>query len=161
MAGTDKFKFDVIVKTFKTAELKMMRELAMAHKNEYLNSFKMQSWDGKKWKEVNRRTPGTKEYEYPAKKKLSRRTKPILVQTGALRRGVNASIKMITPKKVFFRVDLPYAKVHNEGKRMKGGGKMPKRQFMGVSKRTDQLTKQITKKYVDKAFKSNPPDGSK
>jgi phage gpG-like protein len=148
----DRFQFDLIGEEFKKGSTNMMREIAMANKNYFLQSFKAQGWDGKKWQEVNRRIKGTKEYKYPAKKGLRRRTRPILVGKGALRRAVNSSIKSVTPTRVRFQVDLPYAAIHNEGLRKKGGGTMPKRQYMGNNKETDKINQTIIKKYANKAF---------
>lgn len=147
----DRFKFDLVGEELKKGSTNMMREIAMANKNYFLQSFKRQAWD-QKWAEVNRRIPGTKEYKYPAKKGLRRRTRPILVGKGALRRAVNSSIKSVTPNKVKFVVDLPYAAIHNEGLRMKGGKTMPKRQYMGYNEATNKINKAIIKKYADKAF---------
>lgn len=133
----------------------MMREIAMANKNEFLNSFKKQGWDGKKWEEVQRRIPGTRAYKYPKKKGLRRRTRPILVGKGSLRRAVNSSIKSVTPWRVRFQVDLPYAAIHNEGSNVGGKGRkpMPKRQYMGDSKGLNKINKEIIQKHVNKAFK--------
>lgn len=151
--ATDRFRFDLIGEEFRRGSTNMMREVAMANKNYFLKSFQKQSWDGKKWQQVKRRIPGTKEYKYPAKKGLRRRTRPILVGKGSLRRAVNSSIKSITPNRVRFEVDLPYAAIHNEGLRIRGGGMMPRRQYMGQNKETDRLNKDIIKKYADKAFR--------
>jgi len=147
------FKFGVIIKRYDSVALDMVREIAMAHKNHFLQTFKNQAWDGKQWQEVNRRIPGTKEYEYPKKKGLKRRTRPILVGKGQLRRQVNSSIKLMNRSRIIFMVDLPYAAVHNEGGTIRGGKKLAKRQFMGQNKQTDKLTKDIIKKYVNKTFR--------
>jgi phage gpG-like protein len=151
--GKDRFRFDVIGEEFKKGSTSMMREIAMANKNYFLQSFQKQSWDGKKWDEVQRRIPGTKAYKYPAKKGLRRRTRPILVGKGSLRRAVNSSIKSITPNRIRFQVDLPYAAIHNEGLRMGKGGIMPKRQYMGNNKELDNINQTIIKKHVNKAFR--------
>lgn len=144
----DKFRFDIIQKKYKTASLNMMREIAMANKNYFLDNFKTrQAWGTVQWKEVQRRIPGTKSWIYPKKKDLARRTRPILVGKGTLRRAVNNSIRLVTTNRAYFRVDLPYAAVHNEG-----GGRIPKRQYMGQNRETDRLTKDIIKKYASKAF---------
>lgn len=150
---TDRFKFDIIGKEFKTQALNCMRTMAMANKNYFLKTFKVQGWDSEQWKEVNRRIAGTKEYKYPAKKGLRRRTRPILVGKGSLRRAVNSSIKSVSPTRVRFVVDLPYAAIHNEGLRMRNGAPMPRRQYMGQNKETDRINKDIIKKYADKAFR--------
>jgi len=146
------FKFGVIVKRYESVALDMMREIAMAHKNHFLQAFKDQAWDGKKWQEVNRRIPGTKEYMYPKKKGLKRRTRPILIGKGSLRRQVNSSIKLVNRSRVLFMVDLDYAGVHNDGGRTRGGV-IPKRQYMGESSQTKKFTKDIIKKYVNKTFR--------
>lgn len=147
------FKFGVIVERYKSVSLDMMREIAMANKNVFLQSFKDQSWDGKRWDEVQRRTPGTRAYMYPSGKKLARRTRPILVGRGQLRRQVNSSIKLMNRSRIIFIVDLPYAEIHNNGGRTAKGGRMPKRRFMGETKETNKLTKAIINKYVNKTFK--------
>lgn len=146
------FKFGMIVKRYDSVALDMMREIAMANKNYFLDSFKRQGWDGKTWQEVNRRTPGTKAYEYPKHKGLKRRTRPILVGRGSLRRQVNSSIKLMNRSRIIFMVDLPYAGIHNDGGQV-NGFKMPRRRYMGQNKQTDLLTKNIIKKYVNKTFK--------
>jgi phage gpG-like protein len=148
----DQFKFGLYVGRYKSVSLDMMREIAMANKNYFLQSFKRQGWDGKKWQEVNRRIKGTKEYEYPKNKGLRRRTREILVGRGQLRRQVNSSIKLVGPTKIIFSVDLPYAAIHNQGGKMKGGKTMPKRPYMGESMETKELTTGIIKKYANKVF---------
>lgn len=150
----NKFKFDLIQKQFKTGSLNAMREIAMANKNYFLKSFREQKWEGKQWQEVNRRIKGTKEYEYPKGKGLRRRTRPILVGKGTLRRAVNASIKQILPGKVTFLVRLPYAEIHNAGLKMKNGKKMAKRQYMGQSKEMHIKNLDIIKKYASKSFRT-------
>lgn len=151
--GQDRFRFDVIGEDLIKGSTALMREIAMAQKNYFVASFKRQDWDGDKWQEVQRRIKGTKAYNYPAKKGLKRRTRPILVGRGSLRRAVNSSLKSVTPNRVRFQVDLPYAAIHNQGLRMKNGGMMPKRQFMGLTKELDKTNKKIIEKYVNKAFK--------
>jgi phage gpG-like protein len=151
---SDKFRFDLIQKQFKTGSLNAMREIAMANKNFFLKSFREQKWEGKQWQQVKRRIKGTKEYEYPKNKGLRRRTRPILVGKGTLRRAVNASIRQILPAKVTFLVRLPYAAIHNEGLKMKNGQQMPKRQYMGQSKEMHIKNIDIIKKYADKSFRS-------
>jgi phage gpG-like protein len=147
---SDTFKFDIIQKAYKTASLNLMREIAMANKNYFLDNFKVkQGWGSEQWQEVQRRIPGTNAYMYPAKKGLKRRTRPILVGKGSLRRAVNASIKLVTTNRVYFRVDLPYAAVHNEGSK-----RIPKRQYMGMNRETNVLNKNIIKKYASKAFEA-------
>lgn len=150
---SNQFKFDLIAKQFKSNSMQAMREIAMANKNYFLQAFKAQSWDGQKWSEVNRRIKGTKEYEYPKTRDLRRRTRPILIGKGTLRRAVNASVEVVTTNKVVFRVRLPYAEIHNEGLRMRNGVAMPKRKYMGESKTMQKKNIEIIKKYADRSFK--------
>lgn len=148
----DRFKLDLIGEDFKKGSTDMMREIAMANKNYFLQSWKRQGWGGDHWQQVQRRIPGTKSYKYPKTRDLRRRTREILVGKGSLRRAVNASIKSITPNRVKFIVDLPYAAIHNEGLKMRNGKMMPKRQYMGLNNETDRLNKTIIKKHADKSF---------
>ena len=112
-------------------------------------SFTDQGWAGEnglnKWKEVKRRQEGTPEYKYPKTKQLSRRTSPILVRTGKLRRAVSNSIRLATFEKIRLVVPLEYAKYQNDGT-----SKIAKRKFMGDGaalrkKQKDLLIKEIEK----------------
>lgn len=114
-------------------------------KNFFLKSFRNQGFTDihlEKWKEVKRRQEGTPEYMYPKKKKLSRRTKAINVNTGRLRKSIR--VKSATEKKVVVgSVGVDYAQYVNES-----------RPFMGKSK---VLKDKIKKKLVvemNKIFKS-------
>ena len=156
---SDKFNFEEIAKRLQTAERETLVLLSNQAQNYFLSSFKNQSFDGKPWQEVQRRTEGTNAYKYPKTKGLQRRTSPILVgagfkiRGGTLRRAVSsmADTAQITTSggggtsKLRMVVDLDYAKYNNEG-----GGHLPKRQFVG---QTAQLTemqlakiKEITKR---------------
>jgi phage gpG-like protein len=152
--ATDRFRFNIVGKEFKTQSINMMREIAMANKNYFLQSFKKQSWGSDKWPEVKRRTKGTNEYKYPKNKGLRRRTRPILIGKGSLRRAVNSSIKSVGPNWAKFAVDLKYAAIHNEGSNVSGKGRfaMPRRQYMGDNAETNKLNKSIIKKYADRSF---------
>lgn len=91
--------------------------------NYFLSSFKKQGFDGQPWKQVQRRDPDTNAYKYPKKKGLRRRTSPILVgagyriRGGTLRRAVSNMARTTQTRGNGFRmiIDLPYAKIHNEG----------------------------------------------
>ncbi|MFB6456562.1 phage virion morphogenesis protein [Chitinophaga sp. Hz27] len=148
-----KFGFDVVLANFRQNEMKLIRVLAVANKNYFVESFKRQAWGNKPWQEVKRRIKGTYEYKYPKRKDLSRRRKPILVKNGILRRKVSTSIKQVTTKEIKFGVDLPYAAIHNEGLRMVNGRKMPKRQFMGWNKEIGALNKRTIDQFVLNSFK--------
>jgi phage gpG-like protein len=132
--------FNIDIVRQKLAQTKRALPIVMAKQaeNYFTASFTKGQLGEFKWKEVQRRIPGTYAYKYPKKKGLTRRRKPILVGTGALRRKVSNSIRDADWNKVRLLVDLPYANVHNEGE-----GNMPPRPFM---KQTNELTKLQIKK---------------
>lgn len=126
---------------FNNQKVDLPKKIAGLVRSYFIGSFRRQEWDGKPWKEVQRRIEGTPEYKYPKKTQLSRRTNPILVGTykgrsgGTLRRAVNNSIREQNWNTIRLGIDVEYAKYHNEGT-----DKLAKRQFMGDSK---ELRKQI------------------
>lgn len=83
-----------------------------------------------KWKEVKRRTPGTKAYRSASKGKGSGQTSPILVRTGKLKRSIRYRLIQNISGDVDITIfaDIAYAKYHNEGTRT-----IPRRRFMGPS----------------------------
>lgn len=116
----------------------------------FKESFDNQGWERKPWKEVNRRTPGTKAYNYNSRKHPTRLTRGILIgDHGNLKRSIQYDPQ---PSKVEITSDLPYARVHNKGLMAGRKGsefKMPKRQFIGRDKELDQ----IVKKEISSAMK--------
>lgn len=140
----DKFNFKEVILKLKKIDISL--ELANIAKNEFLNNFQTESFGGAKWKEVQRRTAGTKAYKYPAKPKASAHTRPILIGTGRLRRDVAASVR--TGQKngklsYTLKVQNPYGAYNNEGT-----NKLPKRQFVGM---TQQLNKKLLAR-IDREF---------
>jgi hypothetical protein len=123
-----KFNFDRVVENMQTVNRDLPVLLANQARNYFLDTFTLQGWSGDKWKEVQRRTPGTPAYKWPAKPKASSRSNPILIRTGKLRRAVRNSIREASVTRVRLVVDLVYAKRHNDGE-----DGMPKRKFMGNS----------------------------
>jgi len=147
----NKFRFEQL----KMNLLKMKSELPVVLANHaqsfFVRSFKNQSWDGQAWKEVKRRQDDTPEYKYPKFKGLSRRTSPILVRTGALRRAVSNSIRSATFQSIRLVVDLPYAAVHNDGDETVN---ISRRRYMGNSPILMQEQRQKIKLYVNKMWKA-------
>lgn len=141
MATYNRFEFDKVMARFNDATHTVPVLLANKSRNYFVNTFTVGGFDGQKWKEVQRRTPGTKAYKYPKNSQLSRRTNPILVGTykgrsgGNLRRQVNNSIRRADFYEIRLGVSAPYAQYHNEGT-----DKIPQRKFMGSSK---ELNSQI------------------
>ena len=141
------FKLEEVKMKLAQSEREVMVLLSNQAQNYFLQSWRNQAFDGESWKEVQRRTEGTKAYKYPKEKGLQRRTAPILVGSGWKKRGgtlrravstMSRTAENIGPFKVRMIVDLPYAKVINEG-----GRNMPQRQFVG---QTAELTRMQTEK---------------
>lgn len=113
-------------------------------KNFFLQSFRNQGFTDnslEKWQKRDNR---------------SRRNsgRAILVDTGALRRSIKVSQSSFN--KIVITSNLPYASVHNYGlKAGRGRGfKMPKRKFMGNSKKLNQQNIDIIKSELTKIFKA-------
>lgn len=122
-------------------------DLANTAKNEFLQNFADQGFDGKPWKEVKRRTPGTNAFKYPKTKDPGRRTRAILQGKGSgrLRRDVANSVSSGHRNgnlSYTLVVNNPYAGYHNEG-----SGKLPQRQFVGM---TRKLNNKLLKKIFEK-----------
>ena len=79
-----------------------------------------------RWPEVKRRMPGTAEWKYPKGRKLARRTRAILVQTGTLRKDVKRGATSFN--RTVIQTSVPYASYHNSGTR-----RIKRRKFMGRS----------------------------
>jgi hypothetical protein len=126
----NKFHTGKILENIKKMKADVPVKLANMTQRFFLASFTEQGWGGdgglNKWKEVKRRQPRTPEYKYPKTKQLSRRTSPILVRTGKLRRAVSNSIRLATFEKIQLVVPLEYAKYQNDGTT-----RITKRKFMG------------------------------
>ena len=113
----------------------------------FKKNFQNQAWGRVKWKEVQRRQPGSKAYKYNAKHHPARTTRKILSgDTGDLGRSIeireakNGSVTIWTNPSAFGSKE-PYGRVHNEGLRA-GRGRgftMPRRQFMGEDPELDAL----------------------
>lgn len=113
----------------------------------FKKNFQNQAWGRVKWKEVQRRQPGSKAYKYNAKHHPARTTRKILTgDTGDLSRSIeireakNGSVTIWTNPSAFGSKE-PYGRVHNEGLRAgRGSGfTMPRRQFMGEDPELDAL----------------------
>lgn len=91
--------------------------LAKQAENHFTDAFSKGRLDDKVWSNVNRRIPGTKEFKYKIKgiSQQAKRSNPILVGNGILRGRVSNSIKEASWGNIKLVVDLPYAKIHNEG----------------------------------------------
>jgi len=131
----NKFNFEEVQKRLIGAERETLVLLSNQAQNYFLSSFRKQGFDGKTWQEVQRRDPSTKAYKYPKTKGLQRRTSPILVgagfrvRGGKLRRAVSSIARTAEintssgggNSRLRMVVDLPYAKIQNEGGTIKKG----------------------------------------
>lgn len=134
-----KFRFDQIKKQMERSYEQLPTVLANQARNYFLDSFAKESFNGRSWKNVQRRIKGTKAYNSPGRPKASAHSRGILIGRGVLRRKVRNSIREKSALRVRLLVDLPYAKRHNEG--LDG---MPQRQYMG---QTAELTR-MQRKYI-------------
>lgn len=151
----DKFHLSEISAKVKQADREILVMISNQAQNYFLSSFKKQGFDGKEWKEVQRRTAGTKAYKYPKTKGLQRRTSPILVgagykvRGGTLRRSVSVMARTAQIGRGTLRmiVDVPYAKYLNNGT-----PKMAKRQFIGQTRELTAMQNKTITQIVDKIW---------
>jgi hypothetical protein len=162
----DKFNFGKVLERIQTMKSELPTLLANQAQRFFVSSFESQGWTDSglnNWKEVQRRIEGTPEWKYPKNKGLSRRTSPILIRTGTLRRAVSNSIRQVSFEKISLRIDsdspnssdetgkaiipLNYAKYLNEGT-----DKIAKRKFFGDSQELRKNQKELIKSNLDKIW---------
>lgn len=86
------------------------------------------------------------------RKRADKRTRSILVNTGALRRDIR--VRRTTLKSIIIGTQsIVYARRHNEGLTDSRGRGMPKREFLGDSKVLDKVNINIILKSIDKIMK--------
>jgi hypothetical protein len=151
-----KFNFEKIQANLSKIQSELPLILANDVQNYTLDAFKKQGYDGKRWAQVQRRIEGTPEYRYPKTKGLSRRTKPILVLSGALRREAS---NLVSSAKVSKRYDgfkmilsinasvIPYAGYLNDGT-----NNMVARPFLKRNRELDQIVKNRITNYIDRLW---------
>lgn len=109
-------------KIFKTLQNKfstVIRDAPKVLANEgtkiFGENFRKQEYEGHKWKEVERREPGTFSYKYPKSKDLGRRTRPILIgKTRKLRTASISSVRYASIRRIKWGNYLSYAEKQNE-----------------------------------------------
>ena len=139
------FDFRRIEIRLKEAQRGLSLSLANIAKNDFLNNFREQGFNGQKWKEVQRRTAGTKAYK--GNKDAGKRTRAILQGKGSgrLRKDVANSVSDgIKNSELSYTliVKNDYASYHNDGT-----AKIPQRHFVGM---TPSLNKKILNKINEK-----------
>lgn len=142
------FDFNRIQTRLKEAEKGLSLSLANVAKNDFLNNFREQGFNGQKWREVQRRIAGTR--AYAGNKDLGKRTRAILQGKGSgrLRKDVANSVSNgIKHSELSYTliVKNEYSNYHNEGT-----AKIPQRQFVGM---TEKLNKKLLNKINEKFSK--------
>jgi hypothetical protein len=145
----DRFNFSKVIEKMEQVKKDLPRLLANDTKNYFVGEYNNQEWNGQKWKEVQRRIPGTNAYKYPKKGADSRHGSAILVRTGKLRRDVTNSLEVATFDKIKFTVRNDYGQYHNEG-----GDKLPKRKFMGQTNKLRDIQLNRIKDFINKIWQA-------
>ena len=140
------FKFNEVLKRMEESKRALPIAIAKQAEAHFTDSFTQGGLDEHRWPEVKRRMPDEDAYDRPVKGiSLNRwHNNPILVGKGVLRRKVSRSISMATWMLIKLVVDLPYAKIHNEGGRTGRGGtvEIPARPYM-------KQTRVLRRKQID------------
>lgn len=146
----NKFFFGKTLENINKLKAELPVILANQAQRFFVDSFRQEAWrdgDTQPWAIPKRRIEGTPEYKYPMKKGLGRRTQSTLVQTGRLKRAVNASIRNASFERIQLIVDVPYAGYLNDGT-----SKMPARPFMKDSLTLRQMQMKKINEYVEKIW---------
>jgi phage gpG-like protein len=146
----NKFKLGAVKKRFEDAKKRLPRQIADESRSFFMKSFEQQGFNNSgsvsKWREVQRRIPGTNPYKYPKTRGLSRRTKSILTGTGRLKRSLR--IMQLSFAKSVIATDVPYAIYHNEGSKYQR-----KRRFMGNSRALNLRVQNLIKLRLQGVFR--------
>lgn len=135
-----KFGFDKVLQNIEMVKRQLPKMVANDTKNYFLNSFRVEAWDGKAWE-----LPKRRKKKNPKGRDLSK----TLVQSGKLRRAVSNSLKSATWEVIRFDVtDVNYAAYNNFGTSVN-----PQRQFMGHTKELTKIQEQRIKNYMDKIWR--------
>lgn len=124
----------------------------------FKKNFQTESFFGKKWKQVQRRIPGTKpykaaDYNIGGEKHPSWRKLPILTISGNLGRSISYKVEKGT---AIVYSDLKYSSAHNEGTTTAGRNHsttIPQRQFIGDHEEVDKVVKATITKLMNDLFK--------
>ena len=96
----NRFQFDIVLRNLDRVKKELPLQVANTTKNFFIKeNYNKQQFDGKKWKDVNRRGG-----------KSRRSNSAILVQTGRMRRAVANSLKKATFDLIEFNVTEATAK---------------------------------------------------
>ena len=145
----EKFNFQELIKDVEQLKKELPVLLANQAQVYFTQSFSNQGWDGHPWQEVQRRIPDTPAYKYPRYKGLSRRTTPILIRTGNLRRAVSNSVRTgyVSFDEIKLVVPILYASYNNNGTEHN-----PERRFIGDSPVLRNKQIELIKQEIAKVF---------
>lgn len=158
MAIMNRFNFQQIKANLERTKRELPMKLSAQAENHFAEAFTKGGLDEYKWKEVNRRIDGTKEYKYkPKGNNISQsawHSNPILVGTGTLRRKVSRSAVERTFQRIRLAVDLPYAAIHNEGGQAgrNHATTIPARPFMKQTAVLTTMQTALIRQYMDKIW---------
>jgi len=156
MAIMNRFNLQQVKANLERTKRELPMKLSAQAENHFAESFTKGGLDEYKWKEVNRRIDGTKEYKYKPKgiSESAWHSNPILVGTGTLRRKVAKSAVERTFQRIRLQVDLPYASIHNEGGQAGRNhtSTIPARPFMKQTTTLTSMQTELIREYMDKIW---------
>ena len=156
MAIMNRFNLQQVKANLERTKRELPMKLSAQAENHFAEAFTKGGLDENKWKEVNRRIDGTKEYKYKPKgiSLSANRSNPILVGTGTLRRKVAKSAVERTFQRIRLAVDLPYAAIHNEGGKAgrNHATTIPARPFMKQTSTLTSMQTELIREYMDKIW---------
>jgi hypothetical protein len=137
------------LKRVKQLELALPKVVARTSESHFKANFEKQGFDDAgvdPWKEVKRRTPGTKAYKYA---KASARTRAILVGRGSGRMKRDIKARKVTTSEVTISMSINYARYHNEGTE-----RLPQRKMIGNSRSLSEKIKKEMNGLITTIFSS-------
>jgi phage gpG-like protein len=146
--------FQAIIKRLERKSKSLPTKVGKVAIKHWLKNFKEEGFEGQHWVEVQRRIKGTSWYQHP-KYSSSRKSKILRGQNNSIAKAVANSLSTANWSRIDFVVNLPYAKIHNEGGSyfdmyLGHSVKIPQRKFLGESKQLDkEITDLITQELIN------------
>ena len=109
---SSKFAFDKKANAWSALCERALGEIGRTSNQYFVKSFGGQSFDGKKWGEVQRRIPNTPTYK---RSSTHLRTSPILINTGKLLQAQYEAVKSISNNTLVMQNNAPYSGYMNDG----------------------------------------------
>ena len=147
MAQKNKLDFTEAIKKLERAKSTLPQQLGNQAVKFFVANFNKESWEGHKWKEVQRRlskSAGTS----------SDRTRGILKgKTRHLYLALKNSLRVANWKQIVLGIDVPYAQIQNEGGVTSRGGKIDARPYIGPNKELQERQEKLIHKEILSCFK--------